>query len=85
MKQSILKSNTTLGFVGLHFQPKLVQTLVLNFLILLLAHLAKDKISSHFLEREDDGFVRVAAVGIHVALLNAVHLLQGYHQAEIKI
>ena len=45
-------------------------------------YLSKDKVSAQVLHGEDDGLVDVAAVGVHVALLNTVHLLQRYHQAK---
>ncbi len=53
------------------------------FYIFAISHLAEYKVSTLILHGEDNGFIRVATVGIDIALLNAVHLLQGYHQAEM--
>jgi hypothetical protein len=47
------------------------------------SNLTKDEVSAQIFHGEDDCLVRVAAVGVHVALLDAVYLLQRYHQAEI--
>jgi hypothetical protein len=49
---------------------------------ILKSNLTKDEISAQVFHGEDDCLVRVAAVGVHVALLDTVHLLQRYHQAK---